>query len=56
MTEMDILKNSCLQFVVEDDFSLFLRFDDLLSPIVEPGMDLSAIANSCYISREKVFG
>lgn len=45
-----------LQLTVEDDFSLFLKFDDLLNPIVEPGMEFTSIANSCYISRKEVFG
>ena len=45
-----------LQLTVEDDFSLFLRFDDLVSPIVALGIESPSIVDSCHPSREEVFG
>lgn len=50
--EIDVL----WQLTVEDDFCLFIRFDDLANPIVKPDMERPSIANSCYILREEAFG
>lgn len=44
-----------LQLTVEDDFSLFIRFDDPVDPIVKADMDRPSIVDSCYISREWAF-
>ena len=55
MTEMDILKNPCLQFVVEDDFSYFCRYDDLSGIYSGISKEVPALADSCYINRAEVF-
>ena len=44
-----------LQLTVEDDFALFIRFDDPACPIVKPDVELPSIAESCYISRKEAF-
>ena len=44
-----------LQLTVEDDFSLFIKFDDLAAPIVKPDMECPSTADSCYISRVEAF-
>ena len=49
--EIDI----ALQLTVEDDFSLFIKFDDLADPIVKPDEELPSIADSCYIPRDEAF-
>ena len=49
MTEMDILKNPCLQFVVEDDFSYFCRYDDLSGIYSGISKEVPALADSCYM-------
>ena len=44
-----------LQLTIEDDFSLFIKFDDLADPIVKPDVELPSIADSCYIPLEEAF-
>ena len=46
MTEIDTLKNPCLQFIAEDDLSGYY-----------PGIskEMPALADSCYINRADVF-
>lgn len=44
------------QLTVEDDFRFFIKFDDPVDPIVKPDVERPSIADSCYISREQVFG
>ena len=44
-----------LQLTVEDDFSLFIMFDDQADPIVKPDKELPSIADSCYIPRDEAF-
>jgi hypothetical protein len=48
--------DEAFQLTVEDDFSLYHRFDDLFDPIVKVDRELPSITESCYINREKVFG
>lgn len=44
-----------LQLTVEDDFRLFIKFDDPADPIVKPDVERPSIADSCYISRAEAF-
>ncbi len=55
MTEIDLKKNLCLQFTVEDDFSYFCRYDDLSGNYTGISKELPALADSCYINRAEVF-
>ena len=45
-----------LQLTVEDDFSYFCTWADIAHLLVQPKSEFPSIANSCYISREEVFG
>lgn len=45
-----------LQLTVEDDFSYVCRWDDLEGILPNERKEFPAINNSCYISREEVFG
>lgn len=50
-------KLECLKFTVERDIGYFCRYDDLTGSIDnnQNSKQLLAIADSCYIPREKVF-
>lgn len=53
----DFLKNLFDdKFAVEDDFTYFCMYDDLMGiGAVVGAPELPAIANSCYVPREDVF-
>lgn len=42
-------------FTVEDDFSYFCMYDDLMGVAASHNIELPAIADSCYVDRADVF-
>lgn len=42
-------------FTVEDDFSYFCMYDDLMGVVASHNVELPAIADSCYVDRADVF-
>lgn len=42
-------------FAVEDDFSYFCMYDDLMGVASSHSIELPAIADSCYVDRADVF-
>lgn len=43
------------KFAIEDDFTYFCMYDDLMVTSVIGVPELPAIADSCYVPREEVF-
>lgn len=42
-------------FAVEDDFSYFCMYDDLMGVVSSHNIELPAIADSCYVDCADVF-
>lgn len=42
-------------FTVEDDFSYFCMYDDLMGVVASHNVELPAIEDSCYVDRADVF-
>lgn len=40
----------------EPVYSYFCKYDELVDVVACPGIDFPALKDSCYVSRESVFG
>lgn len=43
-------------YIEEDCYSYFCKYDELTDVVACPGVDFPALKDSCYVSRESVFG